>query len=95
MDLYTEYSYKAGIRPICLPKPGQTTIQDIRGKSNNKGLLFGRGLKMVEAEIIGDAQCSNVQECAKCLRKVRPKLQEYSANSKLYRYVEIWQNRDI
>ena len=95
VDLYTEYSYKAGIRPICLPKPGQTTIQDIKGKSNNKGLLFGRGLKMVEAEIIGDAQCSNAQECAKCLRKVRPKLQEYSANSKLYRYVEIWQNRDI
>ena len=86
LDFYSEYSFKAGIRPICLPKPGQTTIQDIKGKGNNKGLLFGRGLKMVEAEIIGDAQCSNAQECAKCLRKVRPKLQEYSANTKLYRY---------
>ena len=70
VDLYTEYSYKAGIRPICLPKPGEMTVESAR----HKGLLFGRNLEMHEARIVGEHQITG----GNCWQVVRP--------TKLYRY---------
>ena len=70
LDFYSEYSFKAGIRPICLPKPGEMTVESAR----HKGLLFGRNLEMHEARIVGEHQITG----GNCWQVVRP--------TKLYRY---------
>ena len=79
LDFYSEYSFKAGIRPICLPKPGEMTVESAR----HKGLLFGRNLEMHEARIVGEHQITG----GNCWQVVRPtKLYRYALCSKLSKF---------
>ena len=56
VDFYTEFSYKAGIRPICLPKPGHLEFWNIQ---NINGLLIGRSLKMIDGTAVGPNKCQD------------------------------------